>query len=91
MILISGPGTPAHGIGNGPGNSREGCYDKTVTTTAGPVRVPVPRDRNSTSGPQIVAKRQRRLGPLRRGYVPWPDVRDDLRRGPARLPTGRTA
>ena len=33
-------GDPA---GNGPGNSRNGHFGKTVTTTAGPVRVLVPR------------------------------------------------
>ena len=52
-------GDPA---GNGSGNSRNGHYGKTVTTTAGPVRVTVPRDRNSTFAPVIVRKGQRRLG-----------------------------
>lgn len=52
-------GDPA---GNGSGNSRNGCYGKTVTTTAGPVRVSVPRDRNSTFEPQLVVKGQRRIG-----------------------------
>jgi putative transposase len=52
-------GDPA---GNGSGNSRNGSYGKTVTTTAGPVRVQVPRDRNSTFVPQIVTKGQRRVG-----------------------------
>jgi putative transposase len=52
-------GDPA---GNGPGNSRHGYYGKTVTTSAGPVRVTVPRDRNSTFEPQIVKKGQRRAG-----------------------------
>jgi putative transposase len=52
-------GDPA---GNGTGNSRNGGYGKTVTTTAGPVRIQVPRDRNSAFEPQIVAKGQRRLG-----------------------------
>lgn len=52
-------GDPA---GNGTGNSRNGSYGKTVTTTAGPVRIQVPRDRNSAFEPQIVAKGQRRLG-----------------------------
>jgi putative transposase len=52
-------GDPA---GNGSGNSRNGHYGKTVTTTAGPVRITVPRDRNSTFEPQVVKKRQRRLG-----------------------------
>jgi putative transposase len=52
-------GDPA---GNGSGNSRNGHYGKTVTTTAGPVRIAVPRDRNATFEPKIVAKGQRRLG-----------------------------
>src|SRR5258708_9633867 len=38
-------GDPA---GNGSGNSRNGGYDKTVTTAAGPVRIGVPRDRNGS-------------------------------------------
>ena len=52
-------GDPA---GNGSGNSRNGSYGKTVTTTAGPVRISVPRDRNAEFEPQIVAKGQRRVG-----------------------------
>jgi len=48
--------------GNGSGNSRNGSYDKTVTTAAGPVRFGVPRDRNGSFEPRIVAKGQRRLG-----------------------------
>jgi len=52
-------GDPA---GNGSGNSRNGSYGKTVGTTAGPVRVSVPRDRNATFEPQLVVKGQRRIG-----------------------------
>jgi putative transposase len=52
-------GDPA---GNGSGNSRNGFHGKTVTTTAGPVQLQVPRDRNSTFAPVIVPKGQRRLG-----------------------------
>jgi putative transposase len=52
-------GDPA---GAGSGNSRNGHYPKTVTTTAGPVRIAVPRDRNATFEPRIVPKGQRRLG-----------------------------
>jgi putative transposase len=52
-------GDPA---GNGPGNSRNGSYGKSVTTTSGPVRISVPRDRKSEFEPQIVAKGQRRVG-----------------------------
>jgi putative transposase len=48
--------------GNGSGNSRNGHYGKTVTSTAGRVRVSVPRDRNSSFEPVIVKKGQRRLG-----------------------------
>src|SRR5258708_37488355 len=50
-------GDPA---GNGSGNSRNGSYDKTVTTAAGPVRIGVPRDRNGSFEPKIVPKGQRR-------------------------------
>jgi putative transposase len=52
-------GDPA---GNGSGNSRNRSYGKTVTTTAGPVRIAVPRDRNSTFEPVIVPKGRRRIG-----------------------------
>jgi putative transposase len=48
--------------GNGSGNSRNGKRAKTVVTDVGPVQVEVPRDRDSSFEPQIVAKRQRRLG-----------------------------
>jgi putative transposase len=54
-------GDPA---GRGTGNSRNGHYEKTVTTQAGPVRVSVPRDRNSEFEPRIVKKGQRRAGPV---------------------------
>jgi len=52
-------GDPA---GNGSGNSRNGHYGKTVTTTAGPVRIAVPRDRNGSFEPKIVPRGARRLG-----------------------------
>jgi putative transposase len=52
-------GDPA---GRGSGNSRNGSYPKSVTTTAGPVRFDVPRDRNGTFSPKIVEKGRRRLG-----------------------------
>jgi putative transposase len=54
-------GDPA---GKGSGNSRNGSYGKSVTTTSGPVRISVPRDRNSDFEPQVVAKGQRRVGPV---------------------------
>jgi transposase-like protein len=43
------------------GNSRNGHRAKTVLTEAGPVELSVPRDRDSSFEPKIVAKRQRRL------------------------------
>ena len=48
--------------GNGSGNSRNGKRVKTVLTDVGPVQIEVPRDRDARFEPQIVAKRQRRLG-----------------------------
>ena len=42
------------------GNSRNGYRAKTVITDVGPVEIEVPRDRDSSFTPKIVAKRQRR-------------------------------
>lgn len=53
------PGDPA---GHGSGNSRNGHGRKTVLSTAGPVELEVPRDRNGSFDPVIVPKRKRRLG-----------------------------
>jgi transposase-like protein len=50
-----------HPEGRNSGNSRNGHRPKTVITEAGPVEISVPRDRESSFEPQIVAKRQRRL------------------------------
>src|SRR5579863_4761710 len=47
--------------GRNGGNSRNGHRGKTVLTEAGPVEISVPRDRESSFEPVIVAKRQRRL------------------------------
>ena len=47
--------------GRNGGNSRNGRRSKTVLTEAGPVQLAVPRDRDGTFEPRIVAKRQRRL------------------------------
>jgi transposase-like protein len=47
--------------GHGSGNSRNGTRAKTVTTEVGPVQINVPRDRDASFEPKIVAKRQRRL------------------------------
>ena len=46
------------------GNHRNGHTSKTVITTAGPVRIQVPRDRGASFEPKIVPKRRRRLGQL---------------------------
>ena len=43
------------------GNSRNGHRAKTVLTEVGPVGIEVPRDRDGSFEPKIVAKRQRRL------------------------------
>jgi putative transposase len=48
--------------GVGSGNSRNGSGRKTVSTVHGPVQIAVPRDRNGSFEPQIVAKHARRLG-----------------------------
>ena len=48
--------------GHHSGNSRNGTRSKTVATDVGPVSIEVPRDRAGTFEPQIVKKRQRRLG-----------------------------
>jgi putative transposase len=47
--------------GRGTGNSRNGARSKTVLTDVGPVELEVPRDRNGSFEPKIVAKRQKRL------------------------------
>jgi putative transposase len=43
--------------GDGSGNSRNGHRAKTVLTDVGPVQVSVPRDRDASFEPAIVAKR----------------------------------
>ena len=48
-------------VGRNGENSRNGTRLKTLVTEAGPVEIEVPRDRESTFEPVIVAKRQRRL------------------------------
>ena len=47
--------------GRGTGNSRNGARSKTVLTEVGPVEISVPRDRDGSFEPKIVAKRQKRL------------------------------
>jgi putative transposase len=48
--------------GRNGGNSRNGRRGKTLLTEVGPVDIAVPRDRDGSFAPQIVAKRQRRFG-----------------------------
>lgn len=56
-------GYPKHDpAGRDGGYSRNGTRTKTVLTDVGPVDIDVPRDRDSSFEPKIVAKRQRRLG-----------------------------
>src|SRR5690349_7124961 len=43
------------------GNSRNGHRDRTVLTDVGPVEIAMPRDRDASFAPKIVAKRQLRL------------------------------
>jgi putative transposase len=47
--------------GRGTGNSRNGVRSKTVLTDIGEVEIEVPRDREGSFEPRIVAKRQKRL------------------------------
>ena len=47
--------------GRNGGNSRNGIRSKTVLTDVGPVEIRVPRDRDGSFEPRIVAKRQKRL------------------------------
>jgi transposase-like protein len=47
--------------GRNSGNSRNGHRAKTVLTEAGAAGISVPRDRDSSFQPKIVARRQRRL------------------------------
>lgn len=48
-------------IGHNTGNSRNGTRTKTVLTDVGPMQITVPRDRDGSFEPKIVAKRQKRL------------------------------
>ncbi len=50
--------------GHNSGNSRNGYTEKRVQTDAGSFDLEAPRDRNGTFEPQIVKKRQRRMGGL---------------------------
>jgi putative transposase len=50
-----------HPGGRDGGNSRNGTRSKTLVTEAGPIEIDVPRDRQASFQPRIVAKRARRL------------------------------
>jgi putative transposase len=55
-------GYPPYAVeGRNSGNSRNGTRSKTVLTEVGDVEIEVPRDREGSFEPRIVAKRQRRL------------------------------
>jgi hypothetical protein len=55
------------------GNSRSGHRAKTVLTDTGPVEISVPRDRDSSFEPKMIAKRQPGRGTLHRsGRCPFP-------------------
>ena len=53
---------PYDPAGHHAGNSRNGFRSKTVITDIGPLDIDVPRDRDGSFEPQLVRKRQRRLG-----------------------------
>ena len=53
-----------HGQRVGAVNSRNGATPKTVASEVGDVALDVPRDRDATFAPRLVAKGQRRLGGL---------------------------
>ena len=50
-----------HLAGDDGGNSRNGYGHKTVTTDTGQIELAIPRDRQSTFDPQLIAKYQRRF------------------------------
>ena len=55
---------PYEAVGRGSGNSRNGGYNKTVSTEIGDVELRMPRDRNGTFEPATVPKHARRLDGL---------------------------
>src|SRR3954452_16674457 len=61
-----------HLEGDGRGNSRNGHGRKTVLTDTGRIELEVPRDRQATFDPQLIAKYQRRFPGLDEGRL---DVR----------------
>ena len=50
-----------HLAGDEAGNSRNGYGRKTVTTETGRIELDIPRDRQATFDPQLIAKYQRRF------------------------------
>ncbi|MCU4185214.1 transposase [Acidiferrimicrobium sp. IK] len=59
-------GDPA---GRGSGNSRNGTSPKRVLSELGPIDLDVPRDRNGSFEPKLVAKGETRLGKLSENIV----------------------
>jgi len=55
---------PYEAKGRNSGNSRNGYYDKNVRSSSGDVAIQVPRDRNGTYAPQIVAKHEKNTNEL---------------------------
>ncbi|MCP2202434.1 Transposase, Mutator family [Lentzea flava] len=72
--------------GRGTGNSRNGIRSKTVLTDAGPVEIDVPRDRDASFEPKIVAKRQRRLGGVDKMVISLPPRDSRPERSPRTWP-----
>lgn len=70
--------------GRNGGNSRNGHRGKTVLTEAGPVELSVPRDRDASFEPKIVAKRPAQA-------ETWQRVRHQLTPSPAAAPRAGAA
>lgn len=58
-------------------NHRNGTSEKTVLTDDGPLTLDVPRDRDSSCEPRLVAKHDRPLQRLRRRFHQYGDRRGD--------------
>ena len=80
-------GYEKHSIeGNNSGNSRNGYGQKTITSDYGESEIRVPRDRNGTFDPQVIAKRQTRTDEIEEKVVAMygkgmttRDIEDNLR------------
>ena len=72
--------------GNNSGNSRNGYGNKTITSDYGESEIQVPRDRNGTFDPQVIAKRQTRTDEIEQKVLAMyakgmttRDIEDNLR------------